>query len=650
MTQPTPVPSSPAVPAQAARESQADPPEPADRAGESGQELRYVGSAGDTEEALRQVTTRAMAARLPRLIAQALRLAWAADPRASAALLVCQVLAGILEAFGLLATTSTITAVISSGEIGDRLRDAAPSLVVLAAAVGLRALLGVAVVALSARVTPRLTREAETLLLDASARAELVAYDHPGFNNRWDSADRGVQSMRGLIPQTQDVIAACASLAAAATVLTVLHPVLLPLLLFGAVPRGLAAVRAARIEYQTTIDTLNERRILGMMRWHISDKHWADQLRSSTIAPFLLDRYQRASDRVQQVTQDAAWRTAKVGTLGAAAGGVAAGLVWGAVVFLLATDRMSVAAAGTAVIGLRTVSTALGGIVASGSRLYSVGLYLDDWDLFLKEAGGHRMRRGSLVLKQPSAFRAEGAGFTYPGKDRAAVTGIDLDVPVGKVVALVGENGSGKSTLAKLLCGLYLPTEGRVTWDGHDVRELDPHELWARLGYVPQEIARWPLQAIDNVTLGQLRSEHEVELSAALAASGTDQVVAELKFGLSTLLAPDYWNGTGLSGGQWQRVGLARAFYRDARLLVLDEPTSALDPRAENRLFTSLRTLAKDRAVVLVTHRLANVAKADEIVVMEHGRVRERGCCDELLAMPRATGLFRELWELQGER
>jgi ATP-binding cassette, subfamily B, bacterial len=629
------------------RQGGGPPPEAGapDEAGD--QELRFQAAGHETEIALTRLTTRAMAARLPHLIGRALRLAWRSDPRALAALMVCQVLAGFLEAGGLLATTGTITALISSGHVADRLREAAPSIVVLASAVGLRAVLGVAVVGLSARVTPRLTREAEWLLLQAASKAELAAYDNPGYQDRWDAAERGMQSMRGLMPQSQDVLAATASLIAAASVLTVLHPVLLPLLLLGALPRGIAAVREARIEYLTTLDTQDERRLLNMLRWHIADQRWADQVRSSTMAPYLLGRYSVAADRVQRVTQAGAWRMAKIGVVGAAAGGLAATVVWGALAYLLSTGRMSVAAAGTAVIALRTVGSSLGGLVVSGSRLYSVGLYLDDWSRFVDEAGGHAMRRGTLTPARPDVIRAENVGYRYPGKETPAVDGVDLEVRRGRIVALVGENGSGKSTLSKLLCGLTLAHGGAVTWNGDDMRTLEPNAVWSHLGYVPQEIARWPLTARQNINLGQPRADEPEALAHAAAASGADEVIAGLPRGLGTLLAREWWGGTEPSGGQWQRFGIARALYRGPGLVCLDEPTSALDPRAEHRIFAGLRRIARDSAVVLVTHRLANVAIADEIVVMAHGRVVQRGTFTELLA---EDGLFAELWRLQQDR
>ena len=294
------------------------------------------------------ITSRAMARRLPQLISRALVMAWQVDRIAVIALLLCQLVSGVLEALGLLAMTGTITAVIGSGHIADRLREAAPSLIVLASAAGLRAVLGISVTALSTRLAPRISREAEMRLLDAATHAELAAYDHPGYNDRWDAADRGVEVSQDLLNQSQSILAAFASLVAAAAVLTSVHPILLPLLLLAALPQAFAAVRAARLNYLASLDTMTDRRLLSLLRWYLVDKDAADQIRSGTMAGFLLDKYRTAGARVDATTDRAAWSAAKASLVGSVVGGAASGMVWAALLALIGTGRISVAAAGTA--------------------------------------------------------------------------------------------------------------------------------------------------------------------------------------------------------------------------------------------------------------------------------------------------------------
>ncbi|MFI9363459.1 ABC transporter ATP-binding protein [Kitasatospora sp. NPDC053057] len=611
------------------------------------EELKFQHPGGDVPEIAESMTARNMARRLPSLMRRTLGLAWRVDRGAITALLICQAISGLLGAFGLLATTGTIKALIASGHIIDRLHQAIPSIAVIAGAAGLRSLLGITVTALSSRISPKIAREAELMMLDAATAAELTAYDRPGYNDRFSAADRGVEVSRDLIGETQNLIASGASLIAAAGVLAVLHPVLLPLLVLAALPQGIASVRSARIGYVTMVKTHQDRRVLSLLRWYLVDKEPADQIRSSTMAPFLLEKYRAVGDRVTAATNNAAWRSAKVYVLGAIATGVATALVWGAVVLLLATGHMSLASAGTAFFALGAASSGLRGIVGYGADLYRTGLYLDDWSTFLDEAGGHRIDRGDRVPGSPLSVRAENLTYTYPSSDTPSLQKVTLEVRRGEVLALVGENGSGKTTLSKILSGLYLPTEGAVTWDGVDTCDLDPAALWKETAVVPQSYARFPLTARENITLGQPHGGDEAVHAAALA-SGAVHVLDDLRAGLDTLLAREMWGGQELSGGQWQRIAIARAFYRRSGLLVLDEPTSALDPRAEHRIFSGLRALARDRAVVLVSHRLANVAMADRIVVLDHGRIIQQGTFTELVAD--TNGLFHELWQLQNDR
>ncbi|CAM5694012.1 ATP-binding cassette domain-containing protein OS=Streptomyces alboniger OX=132473 GN=CP975_02865 PE=4 SV=1 [Streptomyces alboniger] len=623
---------------------------PTDEAEVSDEELKFIIPGDRRIEAANAITTRAMASRLPQLIRRSLALGWQVDRAAVIALLSVQVLSGVLEAFGLMATTGVIKPLIASQHISsDQLRSAVPSLVVLSGAIGLRALLGIASTALSARLAPRIAREAELELLDAATKAELAAYDNPGYNDRWDAADRGVEVSRDLLTQAQYILAASASLVASAFVLTAVHPLLLPLLILAALPKGLASVRAARISYIASLATSKDRRLLGMLRWYLVDKQTADQVRSGTMAPFLLDKYRTAGARIDTTTDQATWRSARISLVGGAAGGLAHAVVWVALALLVSAGQISVAALGTAFLALGRVSAGLDGIVGYGAQLFRTGMYLDDWADFIDEAGGHRIDRGPRAPAAPTVVRAENITFQYPSADRPALDDVSLEVRRGEVVALVGENGSGKTTLSKILAALYLPDQGgAVTWDGTDTRDLDAHATWERVAVVPQSYANWPISARENITLGQPTDDGDAAVLAAAHAAGADEVIDGLRSGLNTLLAKEWWGGQELSGGQWQRIALARAFHRPAGLLVLDEPTAALDPRAEHRIFTGLRRLAADRAVVLVTHRLTNVSIADRIVVLQKGRVIQHGSFAELLAD--RGGLFRELWDRQNER
>jgi ATP-binding cassette subfamily B protein len=614
---------------------------------ETEETLAFDHPGGDSLELADLLTGRSMVRRLPSLIRRTMALAWAVDRRTVLVLLACQIVSGASGALGLLATTQAISVLIATTQDTSRLSEGIPAATVLAGAAGLRALLGIAIQALSNRLSPRISREAEYRMLEAATNAEQAAYDHPGFNDRFDAAERGVGVSRDMIGQSQNYIASLATFLGAAVVLASLYPLLLPLLVLAAVPQAVAGMRGERITYLAVVATHKDFRVMYMLRWHLIAKDQADQVRTDTLAPHLLKKYEESAERVEATNNKATWQRAKVTLVGAVASGLGSALVWGSVLLLLGTGRISAAAAGTAVFALRSAASGLQGLVGYGRDLLRTGLYLDDWERFVNEAAGQRLDRGTLVPGRPKHIALRDVTFRYPEVEQDTLRGVDFDVRQGEIVAVIGENGSGKSTLMKLLSGLNLATGGTVTWDGVNIEELDPHAMWRQTSVVPQEFARWPMTARDNIALGQPCPEGDRAVLRAAEASGADDVLSTLRSGLNTLLAREFWGGVALSSGQWQRIAVARAAHRKGGLLVLDEPTSDLDPRAEHRIFTGLRDLAGDAAVVLVTHNLANTSIADRVVVMDKGRVVQNGTFHELINKP---GLMQDLWRLQQDR
>ncbi|WP_457518870.1 ABC transporter ATP-binding protein [Streptomyces sp. TE33382] len=606
--------------------------------------MQFVDLTGSREAAGRSIRLRDMARRLPRLVRRSLELAWRVDRRATTGLLLCQAATGVMQALGLLAISGTLTALLSSGDVYQRLLQAWPSVALLAGAAGVRALLGITVSWLSSRLGPLMSREAEQMLLTACAQVELCAYDEPDFNRDREAADRGAQVTGDLIDEGQNLIASSASFLAGAIVLAGVHWILLPLLVVAALPQALAQVSAARVRYLANLRSNGDQRMLSVLRWHIYNREAADQIRAGTMAPFLGGRYRQTVERINGEDRGAADKGARMSLVGALCGGLGSALVWAAVVWLLANGRISVGHAGTAVFALQMVGQSIRGLVSVGARAMRTGLYMDDWTRFLDRAGGFRMRRGSHRPGAPETIEIRSVTHRYAGKDQNALTDVSLTLRKGEVTALVGFNGSGKSTLSKLASGLYLPRDGQVLWDGTSTKDADPDALWQRVALVPQDYAHWPLTVRENITLGQPSPRGDTAVHEACEAAGADEVIDKLGSGLDTLLAREWLNGEELSGGQWQRVALGRAFFREAGLLVLDEPTANLDPRAEFRIFQRLRGLARDRVVLLVTHRITNVAVADRIVVLDEGRIVQEGTYSELSQQP---GLFQQLLSFQ---
>ncbi|WP_331752568.1 ABC transporter ATP-binding protein [Streptomyces sp. NBC_00829] len=539
--------------------------------------MRYVDLTGSREAAGRSIRMRDMARRLPQLVRRSLALAWRVDRKATTGLLLCQTVAGVMQALGLIAISGTLTALLTSGDVYHRLLQAWPSVALLAAATGVRALLGITVSWLSSRLGPLMSREAEQMLLTGCAEVELSAYDDPDFNRDREAADRGAQVTGDLVNEGQDLIASAASFLAGAIVLAGVSWVLLPLLVAASLPQALAQVSAARVRYLANLRSNGDNRMLSVLRWHIFTREAADQIRAGTMADFLSGRYRQTVARINREDRTAADQGARMSLVGALCGGLGSAVVWAAVVWLLATGRISVGHAGTAVFALQTVGQSVRGLVAVGARAVRTGLYMDDWTRFLDLAGGYTMRRGEHRPAPPAEIEIKQVSHRYAGKDQDALSDVSLTLRRGEVTALVGFNGSGKSTLSKLVSGLYLPTGGQVLWDGVATDDADPQALWQQVALVPQDYAHWPLTVRENVTQGQPTARGDSAVLEACEASDADEVVDKLGAGLDTLLAREWLNGEELSGGQWQRIALARAFFREAGLLVLDEPTANLD-------------------------------------------------------------------------
>ncbi|MDT0446798.1 ATP-binding cassette domain-containing protein [Streptomyces johnsoniae] len=597
------------------------------------------------------MTTRAVAARLPTTLRRAAAVAWKADRRAVIVIATGQLVAAVAAAIGLLAVSGALEQLLDQGPAGERARAAAPTLAVIAVALTVRYAANAAARLAAARIAPKCVREADLAVLAAATGLELAAYEEPGVEDALQAAGDGAQAMTELVEDAQAALAALAQIAAAATVLTALHPVLIPLLVAAAVPRAVAAVRAARIEHAATHRTVSDRRLRGTLRGYITDRNTGAEVRTATMAGFLTGRYREISLRLEAEALTAVRHGERVRVAGdlAAAGAQLAG--WAALAALAATGRLDLAAAGSAVVALRLANTTLTAAMHTAARLFRTSLYLDDWYHFTALAHRHAARRGTTPIPGggPQRITLDHVSYTYPGTDRPALDDICLTIERGEVIALVGENGSGKTTLTQLLTGLYLPDTGAVRWNDVDLADADPASVWACVALVPQEYTRWPLTARENIHLGTPRTDGDAAIHAAAAAARADAVLAALPDGLDTSLARSWWGGHDLSGGQWQRIALARAFHRDATLLVMDEPTAALDARAEAALFASMRQLAAGRTTVLVTHRLASTRHADRVIVLHHGRILEQGTFAELAARPGSA--FAELLALQeGQR
>lgn len=585
---------------------------------------------------------------IPRLVAAGLGITWRAGRRELVTMAALELLSGVGVAAEVVVGRRALEAILlATRHTSASLGSVWPSFALLAVITAVMGLAGSVLREQQRLLTELTTRYAQDRILDVTCAVDLAAFDEPEFHDRVARAQAGVMRAPQMVFGLQGLGRSMAgSIGAAAALLTV-APLLVPVALLALIPGWVASGRRGRALYHFSFIMTPRDRERGYLAGLLTGRDPAKEVRAFGLAGFLRARHDRLYDErvaemrrvsTRQLRGMAIADLVTAGTLAAAIGVV----LWLAVSGHLA---LSSAAAGTAALVM------LGGRLAfagqSAGMLQESAMFIDDFLAFTALAPpspGHERAPGG----EPGSFGpivAEKVTFSYPGSERVALRDVSLRVEPGEVVALVGANGSGKTTLAKLLAGLYLPSSGRVCWAGRDTREVDRRSLLGHAAVVFQDFIRYALSAGDNIALG--RHERAADMAGIVRAaecSGADEDIVALPSGYETLLGPAFIDGTDLSTGQWQRVALARTFFRDAPLVILDEPTAALDAKAEHELFARIGELFAGRSVLLISHRFSTVRSADRIYVLHEGCVVESGTHEELVA---AGGTYAELFALQ---
>jgi ATP-binding cassette subfamily B protein len=489
------------------------------------------------------------------------------------------------------------------------------------------------------RLSVQLMEHAATLDLAQFEDAEI--YDHLERARRQTVGRIGLFTL--LLGTAQDLI----TLISLASVLLVQLPWLLLLLTVAVVPAFLGEAHFASLGYSLLFQWTPERRLLDYLRYMGASDESAKEVKLFGLSSFLVGRYAKLSDKFYLENKRLAVRRNVVSTLLVTVGTLGYYAAYAVIIYRTVMGDFTIGTLTFLAGSFRQSRGLIQSVLLALSSIYEQSLYLSDLFTFFDVRPTVVTKPGARPVPQPlqRGFQFENVGFRYPGSQRWAVRHLTFSFEPHERIALVGENGAGKTTLVKLLARLYDPDEGRILLDGVDLRDYDLDSLRKNIGIIFQDFVRYDFILRENIGVSQVDAlDDETRIREAARRSLADSVVQRIPQGFDQMLGRRFDNGVELSGGEWQKVALARAYMRDAQVLILDEPTAALDARAEYEVFLRFAELTQGRMAVLISHRFSTVRMADRILVLKGGELVDDGTHEELLAR---GGLYAELFTLQ---
>jgi ATP-binding cassette subfamily B protein len=484
-------------------------------------------------------------------------------------------------------------------------------------------------------------------VMEHAAGLDLERFEDSTFYDKFERARQQTSGRILLMSQALSQIQDGVTLGLLAAGLVAFSPSLLLLLLVTLVPAFLGEAHFNGQTYSFMYQWTPERRELEYLRYTGASDDTAKEVKVFNLSGFLTERYRTLAERFYRANRTLSVRRAGWGTGFAMVGSAGYYTAYGLILLRTVQGQLSLGDLTFLAGSFSRLQALLQDILVRFSSMAEGALYLRDLFAFFELTPRVQSPLHPCPFPRPIqfGFTFDNVGFQYAHSERWAIRHLSFTLPVGERLALVGENGAGKTTVVKLLARLYDPTEGRVLLDGHDLREYDPQEVRREIGIIFQDFVRYQLTAADNIAVGRIEArEDKGRIGQAAARSLADTVIAALPKGYEQVVGRRFAHGVELSGGEWQKIALARAYMRDAQVLILDEPTAALDARAEHEVFQRFTELTRGKSAVLISHRFSTVRMADRVLVLAGGQLCELGTHEELLAR---KGRYAELFHLQ---
>jgi ATP-binding cassette subfamily B protein len=493
----------------------------------------------------------------------------------------------------------------------------------------------------------RFTNRVSVRLMEHATRLDLASFEDPVFYDKLERARRQTTGRLGMLAALLSVGQDLLSLVSLSAGLIVFSPWLMVLLVAAVIPAFLGETHFTTLAYSVLYRWTPQRRQLDYLRLLGASAMSAKEVKIFGLGRHLTDRYHRVSGEIYNENKALAFRRALVGS---ALNLISTGGYYGGYVVVLYKTLAGGISIGTFTFLTGAFSRShdyIERILSSFNDVSEQAIFLKDLFEFFEMEPTIRSLPGAIPAPRPirEGFEFRDVGFSYPGSSRMVVQHIDFCLHPQEKLALIGENGAGKTTLVKLLARLYDPTEGRILLDGVDLREYDVEDLRREIGVIFQDYMRYDMFIRENIGFGNIDSlDERARIESAARKSLAQTVIDRLPQGYDQMVGRRFEGGVDLSGGEWQKVALARAYMRDAQLLILDEPTATLDARAEYEVFQRFAELTRGRMAVLISHRFSTVRMADRILVLAGGAIQEQGTHRDLVAL---GGRYAELFELQ---